>query len=162
MEEYLDPLPESRKLILRIKLVAILVGMTLFLGRQHGMDYLESLPICDRVPYWVAALYVMAAVPPLSAAWLFRFGRRSYAAQQMPPPGTFIIYRTRKYHGQQAAFRAKLVMAGSAVILALSVALVVLTTNLVKSLPNCSPNLGTRDLPVGQIGDNSQSQRTGT
>jgi hypothetical protein len=137
MDNFIEPTLEDRLLAAKLKVLGIIAAGLLFLGLHYGKSFVKALPVCDKAPYLVAGLYVCVALPFLMAIWLLRVALKAHKHQQMPPPGMLIWTRTRLYRGRAAVVRARLLMLGSAVLLALSLWLVVMVTQITHLFTVC-------------------------
>src|SRR6218665_1018415 len=117
MEEFLYPSQKDKEKFRLLKFLFILCGLALFIAQKYWFSYIDSLPICERLPYLKASLYVALLIGALIPLWLLRFFMLAIRHQQVPPPGSLIVGRTKLLIGRQAIIRGRSGVALSGLVL---------------------------------------------
>jgi len=117
-QEFIEPTPQSRRrFAIRWGIAAAGLLLALALGKLW-FAFLNSLPVCDDLPYLRATLLAWIIVPFFVGIYYLRLGRRMLIHQQWPPPGRPVFMRQRIRRGRAVRWRAYGLLTMSAVALA--------------------------------------------
>ncbi len=106
-DEYIEPTPQGRRNLAGLSMVGVVAALLCRFWLQPTLfRYIQSLPVCDQLPWWrgllssiLASLLIVAFLCSWHALKLLRCG-------QSPLPGTWVFRRTRIQRGVAARRRA--------------------------------------------------------
>lgn len=110
-DEYIEPTPQGRRNLAGLSIVGVVAAVLCRFWLQPTLfRYIQSLPVCDQLPWWqgllssaLAALLFVASLCSWHALKLLRCG-------QSPLPGTWVFRRTRIQRGVAVRRRAYLLL----------------------------------------------------
>jgi hypothetical protein len=115
--EYIEPTAHSRRRILLIFVIALLVGVVLIRLLEAHLERTRALPICDQIFtfrwLWAAVWIGLVGV----GIWMAQIARRSLSLNQWPLPGTSVLRRTPIQRGRSVKRRAYVLLGWSLLVL---------------------------------------------
>jgi hypothetical protein len=106
-DEFIEPTRESRRNLLLLAVVGIVVGVSLqFWLKPVFLEHMSSLPLCDRLKWLRACLLGVIATPPLLAFWSIPHAIKLLKLDQSPLPGTWVFQRTPIRRGRVVRLKA--------------------------------------------------------
>lgn len=111
-DEFIEPTPRGRHSLVVLLVVGVMFALAYRFWLQPALlGHIQSLPLCDQLPWWrgllisvLASFLFVALLLAWNAVQLFRYG-------QSPPPGTWVFRRTRIKRGVAVRGRAYLLLA---------------------------------------------------
>ncbi|AXQ28401.1 hypothetical protein D0B54_06765 [Solimonas sp. K1W22B-7] len=118
MDEYLEPTPAGRRLgIVLIGALIVLGAILKFWAEPALFGHISSLPLCQQMRWYRDLLQWLGLALALLSIWPILTLVRVIAIGQAPPPGTWVLHRTRIRRG----WTARAGSAGALLLLALVV-----------------------------------------
>lgn len=99
MTTYLTPTPRQRLIALAKCALPLLAVYVLSRMARGYTEHVNSLPICEQVPWIIATIVACAAALGVFAGLCGRSALRILRSGQYPAPGTSVLFRTRVYTG---------------------------------------------------------------
>lgn len=99
MTTYLTPTPRQRLIALAKCALPLLAVYALSRMARGYTEHINSLPLCEQVPWAVATLVVCAAALAVLAYLCVRSALRILRSGQYPAPSTSVLFRTRVHTG---------------------------------------------------------------
>ena len=106
--EFIEPTARSRLKFVLVHALAIgfVVAVKIFWPRV--MDFVNSLPLCNQLPWLQGIAAAFFALSPLTALFLFWHAERIRSSNQAPPPGAIVFFRTPIKRGRAAMLQVYL------------------------------------------------------
>lgn len=157
-EDFLEPSPQARRNIILLYLSALAVGcLVRFWILPQVLGHIQSLPMCDQLPWYRSLLLGVIFTPALAGIWMLFQARRLLISGQLPPPDTWVFRRTPIVRGASVRWRAYAGIALSLVVCASPVE----GWRIVSGLPFFSPpKVCAPDKALQRIGLGLRLQRT--
>jgi hypothetical protein len=120
-EDLLEPTPRGRRNLILLCIGAVAVAFALKIWLMPTLfGYINSLPVCDQLPWWRAVLISTVALLPLAAVQSTLYARKLIKSGQNPPPGTWVFRRTPIKRGRMVRVQAYAILLAAALMLVLT------------------------------------------
>jgi hypothetical protein len=111
-DEFIEPTPQGRRNLIVLLVIGVLLAISYRFWLQPALfGYIQSLPLCDQLPWWrgllisvLASFLFVALLSAWNALQLLRYG-------QLPLPGTWVFQRTKIQRGVGVRRRAYFLLA---------------------------------------------------
>ena len=142
--EYVEPTAASRRKAIALVVFAVVAAAVLqFLLAPRYFAFVNSLPICERLPWLRSLLFGLLGSIPLFGLWGVWLAWRVFKHGQWPLPNAWVWRRTRIHRGMGAKAHACMLLGGSC--LAISLPFLAWQwlgrTGLLSQPAQCAPNL---------------------
>ena len=108
--EFIDPTRNGRFKLAGIYAVAILFVISVELFWPRLMNYINSLPLCQQLP-WFQALVIIGYLSFVIAAFAWiHLSHRILSSGQAPPPGALAFFRVKIKRGWRARLQGYIVL----------------------------------------------------
>ena len=105
--EYIESTPTMRRRLLVVFVaIAMIAAVLEFWVKPALFEFVNSLPACERLPWWRGLILSALGILPLVAVSQFILARRMLIACQYPLPGSWVFRRTAVKRGRQVQIRA--------------------------------------------------------
>ncbi len=99
-EEFIEPSWFIRFVVIPVFILWLVACEFYFIDELK--NYIHTLPHCEK-NQWLRGLYIALAICfALPSIEIARYAQRSFQSEQFPPPGMWVMRRTRVRHGAQA------------------------------------------------------------
>ena len=117
--EFVEPTAKTRRNLLALFAVALLVGALLkFVLQPAVLGFIKQLPECEQAR-WSFGLLIASLCPlPVIAVWTSNYARKLLKFNQSPLPGAWVWRRTPVKRGRLVRLQAYAIIACSAALLA--------------------------------------------
>jgi hypothetical protein len=120
MTEFIETSGESRRKLLVLSLVAVVLGAVwTFLLRPALFAHIQGLPDCDQARWSVGLLLGALGLLPVAGLWAGHYARKLIRHGQFPLPGAWVWRRTPITRGRPVRYRAYAIGVCSAALFAL-------------------------------------------
>lgn len=99
MTTYLSPTPRQRLIALAKCALPLLAVYALSRMARGYTEHVNSLPVCEQVPWAITTLLVCVAALSVFASLCGHSALRILRSGQYPAPGTSVLFRTRVHTG---------------------------------------------------------------
>ncbi|RDD81974.1 hypothetical protein [Dyella tabacisoli] len=118
-DEFIEPTPRGRRNLIILFVIGALYATAHRLWLQPALfDYINSLPLCDQLPWWRGLLISVLITLLFVAALSTRCALQIFQHGQWPLPGTWVFRRTKIQRGPVVRSRAYLLLVASALAVA--------------------------------------------
>jgi hypothetical protein len=96
-EEFIEPSPTSRRRVI----ISVGAGVILGAAIAFASAYLQSLPFCRALSWWVALSLLVASLVVGTVGWQLSSIYRAARCGQQPLPNANVLFRTRVFRGRR-------------------------------------------------------------
>ena len=96
-DEFIEPSPTSRRRVIISVSAGVILGVVVGLASS----YLQSLPFCRALSWWVALSFLVVSLVVGTIGWQLSSIYRAVRCGQQPLPDANVLFRTRVFRGRR-------------------------------------------------------------
>jgi hypothetical protein len=96
-DEFVEPTPTSRRRVIISVSAGVILGTVIALASS----YLQSLPFCLALSWWVALSLLVVSIVVGAVGWQLSSIYRAVRCGQQPLPNANVLFRTRVFRGRK-------------------------------------------------------------